>query len=90
MPCAAGKLCQLPDRTPVAPDGHVCQGGCGGRLNSTCGEMAEDDESHRIYGACFDAKSRKRKGTDDEGGGAGEAKCAKKERGNVALASGLL
>ena len=77
MPCAAGELCQLPDRTPVAPDGHVYQGGCGGRLHGSCGEMAEDNENHRICGACFDAKSRKRKGTHEEGGGAGEAKRAK-------------
>ena len=43
--------------------------------------MREDNENHRICNACFDAKSRKRKGTGEEGGGAGEAKRAKKGKG---------
>ena len=78
MPCATDELYQVPDRTPVAPDGHICQGGCGGRFHGTCGEMAKDNENRRICGTCFDAKSCKRKGTDEEGGEAGEAKRTRK------------
>lgn len=74
MPCAAGELCLLPDRTPVAPDGHACQGVCGGRLHGTCGSVAGDNELHRICTTCVDATSHKRKGAVEEGGGGGQAK----------------
>ena len=55
MPCAAGEQCRLPDRTPVAPHGHQCHGGCGGRLHGLlCGEQDEDAEFEtvRIYLLC--------------------------------------
>ena len=59
MPCAAGELCQLSNQTPVAPHGHPCRGGCGGRLHDICGEMAvqgEGEEMHRICHACLSSK----------------------------------
>lgn len=33
-PCAAGKPCSVPDRTPERPDGHERRGKCGGRLHT--------------------------------------------------------
>ena len=45
MPCAAGELCHLSTCTPKGPDGHQCQGGCGGRLHGICGEVEEKSES---------------------------------------------
>lgn len=59
MPCAAGELCHLPHLTPVAPHGHLCRGGCGGRLHGICGEVAvegEGEEMHRICGACLSSQ----------------------------------
>ena len=91
MPCAAGELCFLQDRTPEAPDGHACRGGCGGRLHGTCGDQEEgESEIHRVCPACTAAKAGagngskagkgKRKAPDTNGGGAAskQAKPAKK------------
>lgn len=59
MPCAAGELCQIPDRTPESHNGHECRGGCGGRLHGLCGELEEpgggsDNPMHRICASCAD------------------------------------
>ena len=56
MPCAAGELCTLKELTPVAPDGHPCRGGCGGRLHGLCGEPEQEggSEIHRICPRCAD------------------------------------
>lgn len=74
MPCAAGELCQLPDRTPEAPDGHQCHGGCGGRLHGLCGEQDQDAEfeSARICYACI-ASKQKQKASDASTAGNDEA-----------------
>lgn len=56
MPCAAGALCHVKERTPEAPDGHECKGGCGGRLHALCGEMEEEEEedgSNKLHRICF-------------------------------------
>ena len=73
MPCAEGELCHQPDRTPQAPHGHVCNGGCGGRLHGNCGSMFKDHETKRICSTCV-AKAGKRKATPAEGAGAGPSK----------------
>ena len=73
MPCADGELCHQQDRTPQAPHGHVCQGGCGGRLHGNCGSMFDDHETKRICSTCV-AKAGKRKATPAEGAGAGPSK----------------
>ena len=58
MPCAAGELCLLRNFTPKAPDGHQCQGGCGGRLHGICSDVEEDGdiELNRICPACLSSK----------------------------------
>ena len=38
IPCAAGEVCLIQDRTPQRPDGHECRGKCGGRLHGFYGE----------------------------------------------------
>lgn len=80
MPCADGELCHQQDRTPQAPHGHVCQGGCGGRLHGNCGSMFDDHETKRICSTCV-AKAGKRKATPAEGAGAGPSKRPKKTKG---------
>ena len=54
MPCAAGKLCQIPEKTPEPSDGHGCYRGCGGRLHGICGEVERegDSELRRICPKC--------------------------------------
>ena len=58
MPCAAGELCHLSTCTPKGPDGHQCQGGCGGRLHGISGEVEEDGESemNRICHTCLSSQ----------------------------------
>ena len=63
MPCAEGELCLQQNRTPKAPHGHVCKGGCGGRLHGTCGSVEGDFETSRICSSCVAAKTGKRKAT---------------------------
>ena len=41
LPCAEGELCLQQDRTPQAPDGHVCKGGCGEEKD---GEEEDEEE----------------------------------------------
>ena len=56
MPCADGELCLVPANSPKDPDGHGCQGGCGGRLHGICGSIADDvNENHRMCSACVNA-----------------------------------
>ena len=54
MPCAAGELYQIPEKTPESPDGHGCYGGCGGRLHGICGEVEQEGgrELRRICLKC--------------------------------------
>ena len=87
MPCAGGELCHQQDRTPQAPHGHVCQGGCGGRLHGNCGSMFDDHETKRICSTCV-AKAGKRKATPAEGAGAGPSKRPKKTKGVSKQGSG--
>jgi len=87
MPCADGELCHQQDRTPQAPHGHVCQGGCGGRLHGNCGSMFDDHETKRICSTCV-AKAGKRKATPAEGAGAGPSKRPKKTKGGSREGSG--
>ena len=87
MPCADGELCHQQDRTPQAPHGHVCQGGCGGRLHGNCGSMFDDHETKRICSTCV-AKAGKRKATPAEGAGAGPSKRPKKTKGGSRKGSG--
>ena len=49
MPCAEGELCLQQDRTPQAPHGHVCHGGCGGRLHGNCGHMCDDNADAAFF-----------------------------------------
>lgn len=96
MPCAAGELlCPFKERTPKAPEGHACRGGCGGRLHGTCGEemepQQEGNEPHRICFVCAKTKQaatsaseagdgkRKEPGTT-ECGGAGSSKRVKEDK----------
>ena len=60
MPCAAREQCLIQDRTPRAPDGHLCRGVCGGRLHGSCGEVDDpdsDEPMHRICQTCAIAKA---------------------------------
>ena len=67
MPCADGELCLVPANSPKDPDGHGCQGGCGGRLHGICGSIADDEnENHRMCSACV-VKAGKRKAKAAEG-----------------------
>eukprot|EP00903_Cladosiphon_okamuranus_P010992 g10381.t1 len=87
MPYADGDLCHQQDRAPQAPHGHVCKGGCGGRLHGNCGSIFEDDDKHRICSKCV-AKAGKRKATPAEGAGAGSSKRPKKTKGRRKKGSG--
>ena len=60
MTCAARELCLIQDRTPQAPDGHLCRGVCGRRLHGLCGEVEDpdsDEPMHRICQTCAIAKA---------------------------------
>ena len=60
MPCAARELCLVQNRTPQAPDGHLCRGVCGRRLHGLCGEVEDpdsDEPMHRICQTCAIAKA---------------------------------
>ena len=59
MPCAAGKLCWVPARTPEGPDGHECRGKCSGRLHGICGE-ADPDCDNPMQCVCHDCLAAKR------------------------------
>ena len=87
MPCADGELCHQQDRTPQAPHGHVCQGGCGGRLHGHCGSMFDDHERKRICSTCV-AEAGKRKATPAESAGAGPSKRPEKTTGGSEKGSG--
>ena len=52
MPCAAREQCLIQDRTPQAPDGHLCRGVCGGRLHGLCGEVEDPDSDEPMYRIC--------------------------------------
>ena len=95
MPCADGELCHQPDKTPQAPHGHVCHGGCGGRLHGNCGSMVGDIETRRICCSCV-ARAGKRKDTGKrkeipaegaEGAGAGPSQRPTKKKGGSVKAS---
>ncbi|CAB1097451.1 unnamed protein product [Ectocarpus sp. CCAP 1310/34] len=75
MPCAEGELCAQQDKTPQAPHGHPCKGGCG-----NCGSMFGDNEQHRICSACV-AKDGKRKAPAADTGGRGQSKRPKVTNG---------
>ena len=55
MPCAAREQCLIQDRTPQAPDGHLCRGVYSGRLHGLCGEVEDPDSDgpmHRVCQTC--------------------------------------
>ena len=97
MPCAAGELCHLKQRTPKAPDGHAYRGGCGGRLHGTCAEMEGQggNELHCICFACAKAKQSttsaskaaagKRKGPGTVFGEAGSSKRTREDKSSVSV-----
>ncbi|CAB1102539.1 unnamed protein product [Ectocarpus sp. CCAP 1310/34] len=80
MPCAEGELCLQQDRTPQDPHGHVCQGGCGGRLHGNCGSVFDDIETHRICSTCV-TRIGKLKAAAADGAGAGPSKRQKDKSG---------
>ena len=45
MPCVAGELCQIHEKTPEPPDVNGCYGGCGGRLHGISGEVKQEGDS---------------------------------------------
>ena len=73
MPCAEDELCLQQDRTPGAPHGHVCRGGCGGRLHGNCESVFDDNDQNRICSTCV-TRTGKRKTTAAEGAGTGPSK----------------
>ena len=87
-PCLVRTVnCAINKTTPQAPHGHVCQGGCGGRLHGNCGSMFDDHETKRICSTCV-TKAGKRKATPAEGAGAGPSKRPKKTKGGSREGSG--
>ena len=79
MPCADGELCLVPANSPKDPDGHGCQGGCGGRLHGICGSIADDEnENHRMCSACV-VKAGKRKEKAAEGAETGQEQAGKRK-----------
>ena len=61
----------LPEQNAAQdPHGHVCQGGCGGRLHGKCGNVFDDIETHNICRPCV-TRIGKRKATAADGAGAG-------------------
>ena len=79
MPCADGELCLVPANSPKDPDGHGCQGGCGGRLHGICGSIADDEnENHRMCSACV-VKAGKRKAKAAEGAETGQEQAGKRK-----------
>ena len=79
MPCADGELCLVPANSPKDPDGHGCQGCCGGRLHDICGSIADDEnENHRMCSACV-VKAGKRKAKAAEGAETGQEQAGKRK-----------
>ena len=79
MPCADGELCLVPANSPKDPDGHGCQGGCGGRLHGICGSIADDEnENHRMCSACV-VKAGKRKAKAAEDAETGQEQAGKRK-----------
>ena len=79
MPCADGELCLVPANSPKDPDGHGCQGGCGGRLHGICGSIADDEnENHRMCSACV-VKAGKRKAKAAEGAETGQEQAGRRK-----------
>ena len=69
MPCTARELCLIQDRTPQAPDGHLCRGVYGRRLHGLSGVVEDpdsDEPMHRICQTCAIAKAT---ATDSPSGG---------------------
>ena len=66
--------------------GHVCQGGCGGRLHGNCGSMFDDHDTKRVCSTCV-AEAGKRKAAS-EGAGTGPSKRPKKTKGGSEKGSG--
>ena len=87
MSCADVELCHQQDRTPQASHGHVCQGGCGGRLHGNCGSMFYHHGTKRICSTCV-AEAGKRKATPAESDGAGPSERPKKTKGGSEKGSG--
>ena len=57
MPCADGELCLVPANSPKDPDGHGCQGGCGGRLHGICGSIPDDENENHTHVQCVRRQS---------------------------------
>ena len=88
MPYVEGELCHVPATLPKPTEAHGCQGGCGGRLHSTCGSIADDSEMHHICSHCL-AEGEKRKAVappkrrataPPKGAGAGKSKARKTKK----------
>ena len=69
MPCAAREQCLIRDRTPQAPDSHLCRGVCGGRLHGLCGEVEDPDSDEPIHRICQTCAIAKANATGSSSGG---------------------
>ena len=87
MPCADSELCHQQERTPQAPYGHVCQGGCSERLHGIFGSMFDDHETKRICSTCV-AEAGRRKTSPAEGAGAGPSQRPTNTKGGGEKGSG--
>ena len=68
MPSAEGEICVQQDKTPQAPHGHMCKGGCGRLVNRNIGGMVDDRDENRICSGC-EEKDGEEEGDDDENTG---------------------
>ena len=69
MPDAAREQCLIQDRTPQAPDDHLCRGVCGGRLYGLCGEIEDPDSDKSIHRICQTCAIAKATATGSSSGG---------------------
>ena len=60
MPWADGELCKLSDVALGQTEGHVCRGGCGGRMHSICGEVKDPDGGNEMYRICHSCATKKK------------------------------
>ena len=65
MPCAEGEIYLQQDRTPQAPDGHVCKGGCGEEKDKEEEDEEEEDEEEEDE----EEEDEEEEDEEEEGGG---------------------
>ena len=69
MPCADGEMCHQQDKTTQAPHGHVCQGGCGGRLHGNCGSVFDNHEMAALLAGTHASSGCEEEDEEEDGGG---------------------